>query len=160
MRPVSIALVVLAATALAGCSNLRSAAGLTKESPDEFAVVTKAPLIIPPGFNLRPPSPGAAPLNQQDPNAVAQSAMFNNNDPITVAQGMTGNYTMGERMLLANAGVQNADPSIRGQLQSDGRNMQGADPAFTNKVLSNTTDPSLRRPVAPAKKSSGWFDWF
>ena len=50
--------------AVGGCDSLRQEAGLTKQSPDEFAVTTKAPLIIPPDFNLRPPSPGAAPLNQ------------------------------------------------------------------------------------------------
>ena len=49
----------LAATALSGCDNLRQAAGLNKKSPDEFAVTTKAPLVIPPDFNLRPPMPGA-----------------------------------------------------------------------------------------------------
>ena len=48
-----------AALAVSGCSSMRDAAGLTKRSPDEFAVSTKAPLVIPPDFNLRPPMPGA-----------------------------------------------------------------------------------------------------
>src|SRR5580693_9204727 len=115
---------------LAGCQSLRDAAGLTKQPPDEFAVVTKAPLIVPPDFNLHPPSPGAAPLNQQDPTSAAESSLFNSTDPQTVAQGMTGNFTPGEKMLLANAGAQNADPAIRGNMQSDQGVMQGADPAF------------------------------
>ena len=100
---------------LAGCDSLRDAAGLTKQSPDEFAVVTKAPLVIPPDFNLHPPSPGAAPLNQEDPTTAAQGALFNGTDPQTVAAGMRGNFTPGEKMLLANAGVQNADPTIRAE---------------------------------------------
>jgi hypothetical protein len=49
---------------LVGCDSIREAAGITKEPPDEFAVVTKAPLVIPPDYNLRPPKPGAAPTNQ------------------------------------------------------------------------------------------------
>ncbi len=61
---------------------------------------------------------------------MAQSTLFNSSDPATVAQGMRGNFTPGEKMLLANAGVQNADPTIRGNLQSDYGSMQGADPAF------------------------------
>src|ERR1700760_2942128 len=92
---------------LSACDSLRREAGMTKQAPDEFAVVTKAPLIIPPDFNLHPPAPGAPPLNQLDPTDSAQTALFSSSDPQTVAAGMGGNLTMGERMLLANAGVQN-----------------------------------------------------
>src|SRR5882757_8914201 len=74
----------LCAVALMGCQSLRDAAGLQKKSPDEFAVTTKAPLVIPPDFNLRPPMPGAAPVNQTDPGVEAQQALFNTSDPATV----------------------------------------------------------------------------
>ena len=150
----------LAAISLGGCESLRTAAGITKDPPDEFAVVTKAPLIIPPDFNLHPPSPGAAPLNQQDPTGAAEASLFNNNDPATVAASMQGNYSMGERMLLANARAQSADPAIRAELQSDQKNMQGADPAFTDKVLGGATTTPQALAVPKKKKSSGWFDWF
>ena len=163
MRSAVLAVLSLSVLLLAGCDTLREEAGMTKESPDEFAVTTKAPLIIPPDFNLHPPSPGAAPLNQQDPTGEAQAALFASNDPAVVAANMKGNLTMGEKMLLAQAGVQNADPTIRGQLQSDAPGMQGADPDFTNQVLAGATTPvpnqNLRVP-ARKKKSGGWFDWF
>ena len=55
-----------------------------KEAPDEFAVLTKAPLVIPPDYNLMPPKPGAAPTNQTDPVDAAQTALFGN-DPATIA---------------------------------------------------------------------------
>lgn len=45
--------------ALQGCSSLRQAIGLDQAGPDEFAVESRAPLTIPPDFNLRPPEPGA-----------------------------------------------------------------------------------------------------
>src|ERR1700744_6010569 len=98
MRTAALAVLSVCALLLAGCDTLREEAGLTKESPDEFAVTTKAPLIIPPDFNLHPPSPGAAPLNQQDPTGEAQAALFNSSDPQTVAAGMRGNFTPGEKM--------------------------------------------------------------
>ena len=44
---------------LAGCSGLRQALGMDRVGPDEFAVEARAPLTIPPGFDLRPPQPGA-----------------------------------------------------------------------------------------------------
>jgi hypothetical protein len=44
---------------LPGCSDLRLALGMDRVGPDEFAVESRAPLLIPPDFNLRPPQPGA-----------------------------------------------------------------------------------------------------
>src|SRR3954471_11538880 len=96
----------LCTSVLSGCDTLRNAAGLTKKSPDEFAVTTKAPLVIPPDFNLRPPTPGAPPSNTRDPSTTAEMALFANSDPQVVANGIVGTFTPGERMLLANAKVQ------------------------------------------------------
>ncbi|HEX4118890.1 MAG TPA: DUF3035 domain-containing protein [Rhizomicrobium sp.] len=160
-----LAVLGLGLAALQGCQTFRDEAGLTKQSPDEFAVTTKAPLIIPPDFNLRPPSPGAAPLNQTDPTSSAEVAMFNTEDPATAAAQMQGNYSPGEKMLLAHAGVQNADPTIRAQLQSDQKNMQGADSSFTDRILGSPAKaPPLPKGAAAAPassgKSGGWFDWF
>lgn len=165
----------LAATALSACDSLRNAAGLEKKSPDEFAVTTKAPLVIPPDFNLRPPMPGAPPANSLDPSSNAELALFNNIDPQTVAAGMTGNYTPGEKLLLANAKAQQADPGIRARLNADQRAaVQNADRSFTDKLLATSATPDTGKPVnadaevnkgrkttttAPKKESGGWFDW-
>ena len=159
-----IKLAVLAGVAfsLSACDSLRREAGLTKVSPDEFAVVTKAPLIIPPNFNLQPPAPGAPPLNQQDPTSSAQTAMFSTSDTQLAAQSLRGNYSQGERMLLANAGAQNADPTIRSEIQADARaSAAAADQSFTDRVLNGAVAPTAKKPVvAPQKESGGWFDWF
>jgi hypothetical protein len=45
---------------LSGCTDLKRSIGLEKTSPDEFAVESRAPLTMPPDFELRPPQPGAA----------------------------------------------------------------------------------------------------
>jgi hypothetical protein len=44
---------------LPGCSDFRVALGIDRVGPDEFAVESRAPLTIPPDFDLRPPQPGA-----------------------------------------------------------------------------------------------------
>ncbi len=166
----------LSATALSGCDTMRRAAGLNKKSPDEFAVTTKAPLVIPPNFNLRPPLPGAPPANTLDPSSNAELALFQNTDPQTVAAQMKGNFSNGERMLLANARVQRADPGIRARLNADQRaTVQNSDRSFTDRLLSTRATPDTGRPVnadaevnkgrkgsapAPKKDSGGWFDWF
>ena len=134
-RPIlRIALLLGFASALAGCQGLKEAAGGGKESPDEFAVVTKALLVIPPDFNLKPPAPGTAPTNQIEPTQAAQNALFNA-DPATVAATLPATMSPGERYLLGAAGVQNSDPTIRQQIASDTSGMRGADDSFTNDVL-------------------------
>ena len=56
-----------ASVTLSACSDFRRAIGTEKSSPDEFAVVVRAPLSLPPDFTLRPSGPddetaAAAPL--------------------------------------------------------------------------------------------------
>ena len=51
-----IATSMLLCGALAGCGDgLAEAFGFKKSTPDEFNVVTRPPLIMPPEYNLRPP---------------------------------------------------------------------------------------------------------
>jgi DUF3035 family protein len=128
-------LLAAGAVTLMGCQTIREATGLSKEGPDEFAVVTKAPLIIPPEFNLRPPRDGAPPTNQVQPTDAAQAALFDTQDPAAAAKAIPGDYSDSEKMLLAQAHAANADPSIRQQVASDGRSMEAADDNFTQKVL-------------------------
>jgi hypothetical protein len=127
-------MVVLAAmVAVSGCSSIKSAAGITKESPDEFAVVTKAPLVIPPDYNLRPPKPGAVPTNQLSPTGAAEAALAGDSTgtPGTPANG----YSASETSILTQADATNADHSIRQEIASDEKSMQGSDESFTDKVL-------------------------
>ena len=182
------ALVVGAAVALTGCTTLREAAGVDKSAPDEFAVLTKAPLVIPPDFNLKPPRPGAVPTNQVEPTDAAQTALFGSDANAANAAVTTSES---EKLLLSNAKVASADPAIRQQLASDHRNMLGADDTFTNDILfwqkpapdagspldadqearrlgeqragqgaaAGTPNPS--QPAPPPKEDKGWFDgWF
>jgi DUF3035 family protein len=44
---------------LSGCTDFRRIVGMDRVGPDEFAVESRAPLTIPPEFDLRPPQPGA-----------------------------------------------------------------------------------------------------
>jgi Protein of unknown function (DUF3035) len=58
-RPLLVLISLIVILSLPGCSDLRQAIGLDQTGPDEFAVESRAPLTIPPDFNLRPPEPGA-----------------------------------------------------------------------------------------------------
>jgi hypothetical protein len=136
MRTQAVRFAMLAGLALvlSGCDSIRDAAGITKDAPDEFAVVTKAPLVVPPDFNLRPPKPGVPPTNQVSPTDSAQNALFPD-DPSAAAATISGNYSQGEKLLLATAGAASADDSIRQVIAADQKNMDAADESFTNQVL-------------------------
>ena len=139
---------VLSAVALSliGCESLREAAGITKEPPDEFAVVTKSPLVIPPEFELKPPKPGAAPTNQVSPTVAAQSALFGD-DAAAAAAAIPGNFSAEERVVLANSGGATADPSIRKQIASDEKQMEATDDSFTDTLLFQSSDPYKGAPL-------------
>jgi hypothetical protein len=60
---------------LTGCSDFKQIIGLDPTMPDEFAVESRAPLTIPPDFNLRPPEPGAPRPQEQSTDKQAQQIM-------------------------------------------------------------------------------------
>lgn len=64
VRAASLVGACLSLLALPGCSGLRTALGMERVGPDEFAVEARAPLLIPPDFDLRPPTPGASRPNE------------------------------------------------------------------------------------------------
>ncbi|MGH6872995.1 MAG: DUF3035 domain-containing protein [Rhizomicrobium sp.] len=148
-RAAACMVVLAAAAALSGCQSIRQAAGVTKQTPDEFAVVTKAPLVIPPDYNLRPPKPGAVPTNTQSPTGAAEAALFPSDDSSGAAPQPSGGgtYSDGEKNLLAQAGASNVDHSIRQEIVSDQRSMQGADSSFTDKVLFGGGSDTSDKPV-------------
>lgn len=64
-----------AALLLSGCAGFKQTIGLEPTAPDEFAVESRAPLTVPPGFDLRPPEPGAPRPQDANPAATAQAAI-------------------------------------------------------------------------------------
>ena len=49
---------------------------MTKVTPDEFRVVTKAPLVVPPDYALRPPAPGEPRPQELQPESAARTALL------------------------------------------------------------------------------------
>jgi hypothetical protein len=131
---------------LIGCDSIREAAGVVKEPPDEFAVVSKSPLVIPPDFNLRPPKPGASPTNQSSPTLSAQAALFGD-DPAAAAAALPGAFSPEERTILASSGGANVDHAIRKQLASDLKSMEATDDSFTDNLLFGSPDPDKGAPL-------------
>src|SRR5580698_3458643 len=74
---VLIASLGIAGLGLSGCKSTQAALGMTKVVPDEFAVVTKAPLVVPPDYALRPPTPGEPRPEELQPESQARIALLN-----------------------------------------------------------------------------------
>src|ERR1700730_6038957 len=72
---VASALCLAALSLTAGCSDFKKSIGLEPTLPDEFAVESRAPLTIPPDFDLRPPSPGAPRPQEKASNQQAKQAI-------------------------------------------------------------------------------------
>ncbi len=120
---------------LTGCQSINEATGAAKIVPDEFAVVTKAPLIVPPDFNLRPPRPGSPEANQQSPQDEARQTLFQS--PQAAAQSLGPNYSEGEKTLLARAGGATVDPGVRRTLSNE--TGYEVDNGVTNALVGNGT---------------------
>lgn len=132
---VSLSLLGALSLSLAGCGgdSVREALGYGKDAPDEFAIITKAPLVIPPDFGLRPPQPGA-PRPQEanlDPSIVAQSALIGDQSATPAPE--TG--SIGEQALLEQTGAAAADPRIRQVVNAETRTLVEKDKTFTSDVL-------------------------
>ncbi|MEM7171501.1 MAG: DUF3035 domain-containing protein [Pseudomonadota bacterium] len=103
--------------ALPACDSFRDQIGYSKSSPDEFRVVSRAPLSLPPDFSLRPPKPGAARPQVGTPTDQAKRAVFRVEDETAIEQVENimpnDGRSLGERSLLVAAGAETTEPDIR-----------------------------------------------
>jgi hypothetical protein len=137
-----------AGLALMGCQSVREATGVAKIAPDEFTVLTKAPLVIPPDFNLRPPQPGVASRNEVDAGDQGRAVLFPQN-AVAAAAALGTAYSDGEKLLLAKTNALNVDPNIRRNVSADvGQEDQG--PAFAQRLLYSGVTPAAAAPAANA----------
>ncbi len=60
---------------LSGCSNVKKTLGFEKNAPDEYQVVSRAPLSLPPDFNLKPPLEKNATKEQRQSRHAAATVM-------------------------------------------------------------------------------------
>lgn len=123
---VSDAIRVLCAAALVltlgACEGVKRQLGLNKQSPDEFKVVARAPLSVPPDFSLRPPAPGAPRPQEGTTRDQARRAVFGSDQGGTTLQAEQANYaglSAGERILLKSAGAGQGDPNIRALVNAE-----------------------------------------
>jgi hypothetical protein len=134
------------------CHTVGDAFGQNKSPPDEFRVVTKAPLVVPPEYALRPPAPGEPRPMELQPESAAEQAL--------IGEREATDRDDAEKLLVAKAGAEHADPLIRYVIDDQFGAVSHKDKSFADRVMfwrkgdpevakvANTDTPS---PVDPAK---------
>jgi hypothetical protein len=124
---VTTAVLLLGVAGLAGCQATSRAFGLSKVTPDEFRVVTKAPLVLPPDYALRPPAPGEPRPQELEPESAARDALEGARESDVRSDG--------EKLLSQKAGADKADPLIRYVVDDEFGNVAHKDKPFADYVL-------------------------
>jgi hypothetical protein len=141
------------AVGLSGCDTASKAFGIAKVTPDEFRVVTKAPLTLPPDYSLRPPQPGEPRPQELQPESAARQALE--------GQRAGDVRSDGEKILVTKAGADRADPLIRYVVDDEFGNVAHKDKSFADWVMfwkpgkANTPDAASAdandsQPIDPA----------
>jgi Protein of unknown function (DUF3035) len=136
---------------LSGCgdSSLSRTFGLVRDTPDEFTVVTRAPLSMPPDFTLRPPQPGAIRPQDQSDRAQAESALV----PEAALGGVRADISPGQAALVRDAGG-GAPPDIRQRIDQEA-SLDTSDSSIIDKVLywrKPDTQKAIVDPVQETKR--------
>ncbi|MBY6263006.1 DUF3035 domain-containing protein [Azospirillum sp. 412522] len=142
----------LAALTLAGCSDVRRSIGLDRQSPDEFSVVSRAPLTLPPSMqDLPKPRPGAARPQDSTPTQMAAGAVFGG-----AARGgakAAAGSTAGEKSLIAQASARDGiDPNIRAKVDQETTQLIVADKSWIDSLLFWQTQQPPVSVVDPGKE--------
>lgn len=135
----ALGVMMLAAWALmlGGCGDSRRSFGLERTSPDEFAVVSRAPLSLPPDYALKPPRPGAPrPQEAEAAQKAAQTVLGGSSPSIRTGSGGGRGGSKAEQVLLSQAGT--AAPSegdIRAKIDQEATGLVVAEKSWVDSVL-------------------------
>jgi hypothetical protein len=129
---------VLALAVLTGCGDTRQLLGLDKRTPDEFQVISRAPLSVPPDYALHVPEPGAG---QRGEGATAPqqalAAITGGTSADAVSQSGQSNSTEdpGEAALLKQVGSDRALPDIRQVVNRENSVAASESDTFVNSLM-------------------------
>jgi len=134
---------------LSGCDadKLTRTFGLTRDAPDEYTVTTRAPLSMPPDYNLRPPRPGAARPQEQSERTQAEQALV----PQMALGAPQGGASPGQAALVQEAGPA-APGNIRQRVDQDAK-LDSTNEGFVDKLLYWRKPDTSHALVDPTKEA-------
>jgi hypothetical protein len=106
--------------ALSACGSLKQDLGLGRNPPDEFAVMDRPPLSIPPDFGLRPPQPGAPRPQEVDiPQHASESLFGGGTTDTSNTASPPAEPSDTEKALMAQTGADKAPADIRSTINRE-----------------------------------------
>lgn len=131
--------VALLAPLLAGCGDsTKRALGWEKEAPDEFSVMTRAPLVQPPDFDLRPPGSSGR-TAEATPTETARKVLVGPTGSASSAGAKVSpelaDLSSGELALLKKAGAENVTGAVRKQVDEETTALAEENKSFTDDIL-------------------------
>ncbi len=135
---------ITAGLSLTACSNAKEQLGLTRQSPDEFAIVKRAPLEMPPSYALRPPTPGATRPQEQASQEQARTVVFGAEEVRTTPSAAPDNV---EEALLQRAGGDMAQPNIRATVDHEISILEPKEKPVAEKLLGITMGRKSEKPA-------------
>lgn len=138
---------------LGGCDTIRDTFGSARQAPNEFEVVTRAPLTVPPDFQLRPPEPGAPRPQEQTPRGAAEAALTGR-PAIPGAASPTPGRSAGETALLRAANAENADSSIRQVINTEYTQLAEKEESFVDKLIFWQKQPPQGDVINPTQEQA------
>lgn len=113
-------LIALGVLGLSACDSTKEVLGLDSKPPDEFAVVKRAPLEMPPDYYLRPPRPGKQRPQELQTDEQAKQTVFGDDAVMQeTEEGRQRPLTQGEAILLQKTNAINADSDIRSKVDEE-----------------------------------------
>jgi len=168
---ITTAMLCMGAIALSSCGgNPKRALGLNKEAPDEFTVVAKAPLVLPPEYNLVPPGEISATAEDVRPQSKPKDILFSDsknksnatekNKPadsakVAAAPSKNSEYDNTTEKFLTMAGAKQDNSGIRKTINKETGMMIEENQTIVDKIMfwnDEVVDPTAVTVNAAAEK--------
>jgi hypothetical protein len=122
---------------LGACENIKQSLGMTKQPPDEFAVLPNVPLIVPPDFQLRPPGTGGSGEARASVRDKAAADVFGTEPAASSSASASDEvgFGQGEAAILRQAGAVNNQPDIRDTIDREFSIYAREDESFLSDLL-------------------------
>lgn len=148
----AVATASLVVLAMSGCSDLKRTLGYEKSPPDEFQVVSRAPLSMPPDFTLRPPNSGAVRPQEGTTLDQARAALLGEHRVQPLA---TVGRDSGDMVLLKRVGADQIQPGIRELVDKETLALAEEGHSFTDKLVfwRKTAPPGAGEQLDAAKEA-------
>jgi hypothetical protein len=158
-----VSIATLLMLAACGRGTVQDALGMGKRSPDEFAVVSRAPLILPPDYGLRPPGSGESRPGVNTPSDRARATLTGegsqqpgapDQEVVSAAFDERGDAaSSGERALVAQATTAPVDAEIRRRIAEENMQLAQVEQALFTRLVRWRQPQSLAVAIDPAAET-------